>query len=82
MLVCIPKHIYRTVILVMIPVKEFGKMPNKKETLIQKYKEWSARPVPTFDITDVDLTSMIDTGIDDKINTYQNIYDNVVPVAL
>ena len=60
--------------------KEDGKMPNKKETLIQKYSEWSARPAPTFDVGDIDLTSTID--IDNEIGIINNNDDDdVVPVA-
>ena len=57
-------------------------MPNKKETLIQKYKEWPARPAPTFDAVDEDLTLTIDTGIDKEMNTNDNNDDDVVLVAL
>ena len=28
-----------------------GKMPKKKESLILKYKEWSGRPAPSFDVS-------------------------------
>ena len=47
-------------------------MPNKKETLIQKYKEWPVRPAPTFDVVDEDLTLMIDAGIDKEMNTTES----------
>ena len=61
--------------------KEDGKMPNKKDILIQKYKEWSARPDPTFDVDDIDFTSTI--NIDDKIGIIHNNEDgDAVPVAL
>ena len=62
--------------------KEDGKMPNIKERLIQKYKEWPARPAPTFDAVDEDLTLTIDTGIDKEMNTNDNNNDDVVLVAL
>ncbi len=56
-------------------------MPNKKDILIQKYKEWSARPDPTFDVDDIDFTSTI--NIDDKIGIIHNNEDgDAVPVAL
>ena len=61
--------------------KEDGKMPNKKDILIQKYKEWSARPAPTFDDVDIDLTSMIENN--DEIGIINNNEDeDVVAVAL
>ena len=30
--------------------KEDGKMPNKKDQLIQKYREWFGRPTPSFNV--------------------------------
>ena len=39
--------------LICKPLKRKGdrKMPNKKESLILKYKEWSRRPAPSFDVS-------------------------------
>jgi len=49
--------------------KEDGKMPNKKDELIKKYKEWCNRPAPNFDMMNDDVISMDinednDIGID------------------
>ena len=71
-----------TVICKQYKRKEDGKMPNKKGTLIQKYKEWSTRPAPTFDVVDEDLSLRIDTGIAEEMNANNNNDDDVVPVAL
>ena len=35
--------------------KSDGKMPNKKEELIAKFKEWHGRPTPVFDDEDVNV---------------------------
>ena len=65
-----------TVICKQYKRKEDGKMPNKKDELIKKYKEWSGRPAPIFDNADVDLTSIVDAGNDDEIDIDNN-YDIV-----
>ena len=65
-----------TVICKQYTRKEDGKMPNKKDELIKKYKEWSGRPAPIFDNAYVDLTSIVDAGNDDKIDIDNN-YDIV-----
>ena len=65
-----------TVICKQYTRKEDGKMPNKKDELIKKYKEWSGRPAPIFDNADVDLTSIVDAGNDDEIDIDNN-YDIV-----
>ena len=49
--------------------KEDGKMPNKKDELIKKYKEWCNWPAPNFDMMNDDVISMDinednDIGID------------------
>ena len=31
--------------------KEDSKVPNKKDQLILKYREWSGRPAPSFDVS-------------------------------
>ena len=36
--------------------KEDGKMPSKKNELIEKFREWNGRPAPIFDIIDIDET--------------------------
>ena len=43
----------RELTLICKPLKrnDDGKMPNKKESLILKYKEWSGRPAPSFDVS-------------------------------
>ena len=35
--------------------KSDGKMPQKKVDLIAKYKEWSGRPAPVFQVQDISL---------------------------
>ena len=47
--------------------KEDGKMPNKKDQLIQKYLEWSGRPTPSFNIDHLkdDDTGTGSIGIDE-----------------
>ena len=37
-------------------------MPKKKTELIDKYREWHGRPVPTFDILDDDIMSVLDSN--------------------
>ena len=45
-------------------------MPKKKTELIDKYREWHGRPVPTFDILDDDIMSVLDSDNDeDDIGT-------------
>ena len=43
----------RELTLICKPLKRKGdgKMPNKKESLILKFKEWSGRPAPSFDVS-------------------------------
>ena len=43
-------------------------MPKKKPELIDKYREWHGRPVPTFDVLDDD-TLMDSDNDDDDIGT-------------
>jgi len=45
--------------------KEDGKMPNKKDQLIQKYLEWSGRPTPSFNIDHLKDDYTGSTGIDE-----------------
>ena len=49
----------RELTLICKPLKRKGdgKMPNKKESLILKYKEWSGRPAPSFDVSHLVLES-------------------------
>ena len=46
-------------------------MPKKKTELIDKYREWHGRPVPTFDVLDDDsLMSVLDSdNNEDDIGT-------------
>ena len=39
-----------TIICKPLKRKEDDKMPNKKDQLIQKYREWSGRPTPSFNV--------------------------------
>ena len=65
-----------TVICKQYERKEDGKIPNKKDELIKKYKEWSGRPAPIFDNTDVNLTSIVDADNDNEIDI--NKYNDIV----
>ena len=70
-----------TIICKPLKRKEDGKMPNKKDQLIQKFKEWSGRPTPSFSIDH--LQDDIDGEIDNddrvsQINEMENI--DVVPM--
>ena len=47
-------------------------MPNKKDELIKKYKEWSGRLAPIFDNAHVDLTSIVDAGNDNEFDIDNN----------
>ena len=42
--------------------KEDGAMPKKKTELIDKYRKWHGRPVPTFDVLDDDIMSVLDSN--------------------
>ena len=59
-----------TIICKPLKRKEDGKMPNKKDELILKYKEWSGRPAPSFDINhllqDVHESAHTDIAIDNR----------------
>jgi len=46
-----------------------GKMPKKKESLIQKHKDWSGRPALSFDVSHLVMESECDET--------NNIYDDV-----
>ena len=60
-----------TIICKPLKRKEDGKMPNKKDQLIQKYKEWSGRPTPSFKVDH--LQDDFGNDIDDNTGTVNHV---------
>ena len=58
--------------------KEDGKMPNKKDELLKKYKKWCNWPAPNFDMMNVDVMSM-DINEDNDAGGWGNF--KVIPLA-
>ena len=65
-----------TIICKPLKRKEDGKMPTKKVDLIQKYKEWTGRPAPTFDVSEYDVVATDTIDDDDNNNSKPNNNDD------
>ena len=57
--------------------KDDGPMPKKKTELIAKYKEWYGRPVPTFNVANDEIVTLLDVQDNNEYNDETGINEIV-----
>jgi len=55
-------------------------MPNKKEALISKYKEWVGRPPPLFNVGQLEnsMDDAIVTQVENEYNDVDDLEENLI----